>query len=81
MKLNNIKQILLTAADISMVILNISLAPLKRFHPTRSAFYDVVPVTFTSPRPNYAGETLLKVFLNLSQKKTLCKSGPRARIR
>ena len=52
MKLNNIKQILLTAADISMVILNISLAPLKRFHPTRSAFYDVVRVTFTSPRPH-----------------------------
>ena len=73
MKLNNIKQILLTAADISMVILNISLAPLKRFHPTRSAFYDVVPVTFTSPRPNYAGETLLKVFLNLSQKKPCAK--------
>ena len=65
MKLNNIKQILLTAADISMVILNISLAPLKRssdfIQPARP-----FTTSFASRlrRPGRIHEDLLKVFLN-----------------
>ena len=66
--------LLTVVADITMVILNISLAPsqkMLRFHPRRSPFYDVVPVTFTSPRPSGHAQTPAQgVFKSL-----FCKTG------
>ena len=61
-----------------MVILNISLAPsqkMLRFHPRRSAFYDVVPVTFTSPRPSGHAQTPAQGVFKSLAKSFFCKTG------